>query len=67
MSNAYAGDYKVYYWRTNPGCEVDYVLEKNGRIMEFRTQFSPYLSLVVGDGGMKAEDFLSINPVDLFK
>ena len=23
-------------------------------------------SLVVGDGGMKAEDFLSMNPVDLF-
>lgn len=83
MSNAYAGDYKVYYWRTKPGSEVDYVLEKKGRLIaievksnsdsgneglvEFKTQYKPYVALVVGDGGMKAEDFLSINPADLFK
>ena len=83
MSYAYAGDYKVYYWRTKPGCEVDYVLEKKGRIIaievksnsdtgnvglaEFKAQYNPYLALVVGDGGMKAEDFLSIDPVALFK
>ena len=83
MSYAYAGDYKVYYWRTKPGCEVDYVLEKKGRIIaievksnadsgnvgltEFKARYTPYLSLVVGDGGMKPEDFLSIEPADLFK
>lgn len=83
MSYAYAGDYKVYYWRTKPGCEVDYVLEKKGRIIaievksnrdtgnvgltEFKAKYNPYLTLVVGDGGMKAEDFLSIDPVALFK
>ena len=83
MSYAYAGDYKVYYWRTKPGCEVDYVLEKKGRTIgievksnsdssniglpEFKAQYNPYLTLVVGDGGMKAEDFLSMDPVDLFK
>lgn len=83
MSNAYAGDYQVFYWRTKPGCEVDYVLQKKGRLLaievksndnpgntgltEFKTQFKPYLALVVGDGGMKAEEFLSLNPVDLFK
>ena len=83
MSNAYAGDYQVFYWRTKPGCEVDYVLQKKGRLLaievksndnpgntgltEFKTQFKPYLALVVGDGGMKAEDFLSLNPADLFK
>lgn len=83
MSYAYAGDYKVYYWRTKPGCEVDYVLEKKGRVIaievksnsdtgnvglaEFKAQYNPYLALVVGDGGMKAEDFLSIDPVALFK
>ena len=83
MSYAYAGDYKVYYWRTKPGCEVDYVLEKKGRVIaievksnsdpgneglvEFKAHYNPYLALVVGDGGMKAEDFLSLNPVDLFK
>ena len=82
ISNAYAGDYKVYYWRTKPGCEVDYVLEKKGRLVaievksndapgnqgliEFKAQFNPHLALVVGDGGMKAEDFLSTHPADLF-
>lgn len=83
MSYSYAGDYKVYYWRTKPGCEVDYVLEKKGRVIaievksncdpgndglsEFKVQYKPFLALVVGDGGMKAEDFLSINPADLFR
>lgn len=83
VSYAYAGEYKVYYWRTKPGCEVDYVLEKQGKLVaievksndddwnnglvEFKEAFKPYLSLVVGRGGMQAEDFLSMNPVDLFK
>ena len=83
ISYAYAGDYKVYYWRTKPGCEVDYVLEKRGRLVaievksnddsgnsglvEFKAQFKPHLALVIGDGGMKAEDFLSIDPSDLFR
>lgn len=83
MSYAYAGDYKVYYWRTKPGCEVDYVLEKknmivaievksnsdsgNAGLAEFKARYNPLLALVVGDGGMKAEDFLSIDPVELFK
>ena len=83
ISHAYAGEYKVYYWRTKPGREVDYVLEKKGKLvaievksndddgnnglMEFKSAFNPYLSLVVGRGGIPAEDFLSLNPVDLFK
>lgn len=70
-------------WRTKPGCEVDFVLEKKSRVIaievksnsdpgneglaEFKAQYKPYLALVVGDGGMIAEDFLSINPADLFK
>ena len=36
-------------------------------LAEFKAQYNPHLALVVGDGGMKAEDFLSINPVELFK
>ena len=83
MSYAYAGDYRVYYWRANPGTEVDYVLEKKGKVIaievksnsdpgnkgltEYKAQYKPYLALVVGDGGIRAEDFLSMNPVDLFK
>lgn len=82
VSGAYAGDYKVYYWRENDE-EVDYVMEKNGRLVAievksnskqwnsglktFSEKFLPYLTLVVGDGGMKAEDFLRNDPVLLFK
>lgn len=82
MSYAYAGDYKVYYWRVGTGCEVDYVLEKKGKLVavevksnedkwnkglsEFKNLFHPKLCLVVGDGGMRAEEFLSINPSELF-
>ena len=82
MSQAYAGKYKVYYWRTNPGCEVDYILEKQGRLiaievksnddekseglMTFKKIFKPIQSIVVGNGGMKPEDFLSANPSKLF-
>lgn len=30
-------------------------------------RFYPYATIVVGEGGMKVEDFLSINPTKLFE
>ena len=82
MSYAYAGEYQVFYWRNGQNCKVDYVLQKKGKIVaievksndsdwnsglaEFNQAYKPSLSLVVGSGGMKAEDFLSINPAALF-
>lgn len=82
MSYAYAGEYQVFYWRNGQNCEVDYVLQKKGKIVaievksndndwnsgltEFNQAYKPSLSLVVGNGGMKAEDFLSLNPAALF-
>lgn len=81
VANAYAGDYRVYYWREGDE-EVDYVIEKKGKLVAievksnssqwnsglsiFSEKFHPYLSLVVGDGGMKADDFLKIDPATLF-
>ena len=60
---------------------MDYVLEKNGHLLaievksntddsnsglgEFRNQFKNAKALVVGEGGLKAEDFLQINPMEL--
>jgi len=77
VSHAYEGDYNVYYYR-----EVDYVLEKKGQLIaievksnqekmnegltEFKKQFSSSAIIVVGDGGLSAETFLSSNPADLF-
>jgi len=82
VSGAYAGGYRVYYWREDDQ-EVDYVIEKKGRLVAievksnskqwnsglktFSEKFHPSLSLVVGEGGMKAEDFLKADPVLLFK
>ena len=62
---------------------MDYILKKKSRIVtievksnsetynagleEIRKMYHPYATMVVGEGGMKVEDFLSINPVKLFK
>lgn len=82
VSHAYEGDYKVMYWRDYDGNEVDYVLEKKGELiaievksnqdksntglMEFEKRFHPKMKFVVGEGGMAVENFLSLNPKDLF-
>lgn len=71
-----------FYWREKYK-EVDYILKKKSRIVtikvksnsetynaglkEIRKMYHPYATMVVGEGGMKVEDFLSINPVKLFK
>lgn len=81
-SHAYEGNYKVYYWRDYENREVDYILENKSQLIavevksnrekttdgliEFEKQFHPKMSIVVGDGGMSAESFLSCNPSDLF-
>lgn len=77
-----AGYYKTHYWRDSKNREVDYVLEKNGQLLalevksntdntnqglvEFRNQYKNVQTFVVGEGGIPAEDFLRINPADLF-
>lgn len=82
-SQAYEGEYNVYYWRDYENREVDYVLEKKGQLIaievksnqerkndglaEFERRFNPVASIVVGDGGMSVETFLSCDPADLFK
>ena len=82
VSHAYEGSYKMWYWRDYDGREVDYVLEKKGELIaievksnqdkgnsglaEFKKRFSPKMSLVVGEEGMSAEEFLSCNPKTLF-
>ncbi|MBO7495576.1 MAG: ATP-binding protein [Salinivirgaceae bacterium] len=78
---AAAGRYTTYYWRDAKGREVDYVIERNGAtlaievksnadttnsgIAEFRKQYKNARTLVVGDGGLKAEEFLQMNPGEL--
>lgn len=82
INGATAGRYKTYYWRDKTGREVDYVLEKNGQLLaievksniddsnsglgEFRKQFKNAKALIVGEGGLKAEEFLQMKPEMLF-
>ena len=82
VNGANAGRYKTYYWRDKTGREVDYVLERNGQLLaievksntddsnsglgEFRKQYKDAKTIVIGDGGLKAEEFLQINPSALF-
>lgn len=74
-------DYTVYYWR-HRNDEIDFVLERNGRVVglevksgasqrargmeAFKKKFKPGRVLMVGNSGIPWQEFLKINPVDLF-
>ena len=80
-SQAFVHRFEVYYWRERND-EVDFILrrkesvvaievksnaEKNTRgLVRFKELFHPKNAFVVGDGGMKAEDFLSMDIKSLF-
>ncbi|MBP5366201.1 MAG: ATP-binding protein [Bacteroidales bacterium] len=82
LNGAFAGHYSTYYWRDEKSREVDYVLEKgdktlaievksntcggNSGLGAFRQRYPNAKAFVVGDGGFGAEDFLQINPGELF-
>ena len=76
VNQAAINDFKVFYWR-DKNDEVDFVLVrrqkkiaievKTGRrtmnesLPKFAEAYKPYRSLVVGSGGLSAEEFLSID------
>ena len=73
--------YTLYYWREG-NKEVDFILEKKGKIVaievksgkkfsstglsEFAAKFQPARSIIVGTGGLGIEEFLKMNPNELF-
>jgi predicted AAA+ superfamily ATPase len=75
------GKYKVYYWR-HRNDEVDFVLKKNDEIIgievksgqtkptkgmeAFKKKYNPKKILLVGTSGLLWQDFLELNPSDLF-
>lgn len=81
VSQAFIHRFEVYYWRERND-EVDFILRKKGSVVaieiksnaekrtdgldKFRQLFKPQSSFIVGDGGIGAEDFLSMNINDLF-
>ncbi len=81
LNNSLAGRYNLYYWREGSR-EVDFVLEKGESVLAievksgykaenigmtlFAEKFNPQKTLLVGTGGIPVEEFLRINPAELF-
>jgi hypothetical protein len=73
--------FSVYYWRER-NMEVDFVLEKRGKVIglevksgvtqssvgmsAFQKMFNPDRILLIGNSGLPWQDFLQLNPVTLF-
>lgn len=82
VSQAQIIGYKVYYWRDKSD-EVDYVLTyrnrkvaievksgrrtKNAGIVKFAQLYHPYRTIIVGSGGLSAEEFLTMDLTVLFR
>ncbi|HET8828692.1 MAG TPA: DUF4143 domain-containing protein, partial [Pelobium sp.] len=74
-------NFKVYYWR-HRNEELDFVLEKRGKVIglevktnstkntggmnAFSKMYQPDKVLMIGNGGLPWQDFLKLNPNDLF-
>lgn len=81
ISQAFTHRFEVFYWRERND-EVDFILRKKGAVVaievksnaekrtegldKFRQLFNPQSSFIVGDGGIRAEDFLSMDIRKLF-
>lgn len=81
VSQAFVHRFEVFYWREKDA-EVDFVLRKKGSVVaievksnaekrtegldKFRQMFKPQAAFIVGDGGIGAEDFLSMDLRKLF-
>jgi predicted AAA+ superfamily ATPase len=73
--------YNLYYWRERNE-EVDFILERNNNLVAvevksgrrgeskgitmFSNLFNPKRALIVGTNGISIEEFLRMNPNDLF-
>lgn len=81
INHAITEGFTVSYWRER-NAEVDFVLEKKGKVVgievkggatrssmgmeAFKKAFNPSKFLLIGDTGMPWQEFLQINPVELF-
>jgi predicted AAA+ superfamily ATPase len=81
LNHSISGNYKVYYWREG-NYEVDFVLKKGDKLVAlevksgakainkgmqiFNEKFRPNTMLIVGTSGISYEEFLKINPIQIF-
>ena len=81
INNSVLGNYKVFYWR-HRNDEVDFVLQQGENIVgievksgqtrstkgmkAFKTKFNQSKIFLVGNDGIPWQDFLEMNPINLF-
>jgi predicted AAA+ superfamily ATPase len=81
MNNSILERFNLYYWREG-NYEVDFILEKGNKVIAlevksganaenrgmtlFAEKFHPEKVLLIGTGGISFNEFLKINPVDIF-
>ncbi len=81
LNRSFSSGYKVYYWR-HVNDEIDFAIEKRGKVIgievksgaggnqkgmgAFKKLFNPHKILLVGKGGLPWEEFLKIDPLQLF-
>lgn len=82
VGQSFVHRFEVFYWRDRAD-EVDFILRKKGTVIAievksnaekntdglnvFREKFNPKSAFIVGDGGIRAEDFLMMDIRDIFK
>lgn len=81
ISQAFVHRFEVFYWRERND-EVDFIIRKKGSVVaievksnaekrtegleKFRELFKPQTSFIIGDGGIGAEEFFSMDIKKLF-
>jgi uncharacterized protein len=81
VNHSISNDYSVYYWRER-NAEVDFVLERRGKLIAievksndsennkglgvFKNKFNPDKIYIINNRTLSWQDFLRINPIDLF-
>lgn len=82
IGQSFLHNFEVFYWRER-NLEVDFILRKKGLVIaievksnferntagltEFKKRYNPYKSVIVGEGGLRAQEFLSLPLSSLFK
>lgn len=82
INHALSEKFTLHYWRTHNE-EVDFIIEKgtktvaleiksgatqrNSGMTAFQKQFNPHKVLLIGNSGIPWQNFLKLNPVELFK
>lgn len=81
INHSFSQNFTVHYWRERSD-EVDFIIERKGRVIAleiknntkvstqgmsaFKASFRPDKILLIGKGGLPWEEFLEVNPVELF-